>query len=330
MAFGVAVLGTGRIGGRYIDVVKQTDGAELKVVAEPREEQVVDLKVEYTDVDFVADYHETLERDDVGVVIGTLPHWLHHQAAIDAVNSGKHVFLEKPMALTVAQCDEMLAAARANGKMIMTAHTQRYYPYNRKIKEIIDSKELGEFVMGRAFWHKPLNPELRPEWMLHQDRGGGMGYMDCTHLIDRLIWHLGPDIYSVNGITGNYCFPEIDADDTGMHFLRWESGRVATISRMAFRTGATDSGGDYYFTDGQVRVRQGLENGLWIARGNELEEIPIDSKEDSLHHEFTDFIQALDRGDSDTPIPMEHGRHVLQVLEATEESNRTGREVILN
>ena len=58
MAFGVAVLGTGRIGGRYIDVVKQTDGAELKVVAEPREEQVVDLKVEYTDVDFVADYHE--------------------------------------------------------------------------------------------------------------------------------------------------------------------------------------------------------------------------------------------------------------------------------
>ena len=70
MAFGVAVLGTGRIGGRYIDVVKRTEGAEPKVVAEPREEQVVDLKVEYTDVDFVADYHETLERDDVGVVIG--------------------------------------------------------------------------------------------------------------------------------------------------------------------------------------------------------------------------------------------------------------------
>ena len=84
MSFGVAVLGTGRIGGNYINVVKNTPGADIKVVAEPREDVAASWQDRHPDVDFVADYRETLERDDVDVVIGTLPHWLHHQAGLDA------------------------------------------------------------------------------------------------------------------------------------------------------------------------------------------------------------------------------------------------------
>ena len=56
--------------------------------------------------------------------------------------------------------------------------------------------------------------------MLERAGGGGMGFMDGTHLIDRLLWLLGPDVYSVSGITSNYTHPELNADDSGMHFLR--------------------------------------------------------------------------------------------------------------
>ncbi|MCH8224223.1 MAG: hypothetical protein IH868_12545 [Chloroflexi bacterium] len=164
--------------------------------------------------------------------------------------------------------------------------------------------------------------------MLDQKMGGGMGYMDCTHLIDRLIWMLGPDISSVSGITRNFTHPEVDADDTGMHFLRWKSGRVAMISRMAYRTGVTETGGDYYFTNGQARTRQGIENGVWIGRDEKWAEVPIPTT-DSLLDEFRDFMAAVQRGDSDTPIPMEHGRHVMQIFEAIEQSHKTGREVSL-
>ncbi|MBI4305951.1 MAG: Gfo/Idh/MocA family oxidoreductase, partial [Chloroflexi bacterium] len=98
MAFNFAVLGTGRIGGSYLDVVKKA-GQGLAAVAEPREEQVAPLKKKHPGVEFVADYKEAIRRQDVDAVIVTLPHFLHHRATIDALNAGKHVYVEKPMAL---------------------------------------------------------------------------------------------------------------------------------------------------------------------------------------------------------------------------------------
>ena len=65
MTLGVAILGTGRLGGRYIDSVNASDGAETRMVAEPREEQVSDLRTAYPNVEFVGDYHDVLGRDDI-------------------------------------------------------------------------------------------------------------------------------------------------------------------------------------------------------------------------------------------------------------------------
>jgi predicted dehydrogenase len=331
MSLGTAILGTGRLGGNYIKVVGASDGAELKVIAEPREEQVSDLKVKNPGIEFVADYKQILDRDDIDIVIGTLPHWLHYQAAIDALNAGKHVYLEKPMALTTKEADEMMAVAKANGRMLMTAHTQRYYGENIKMKEIIDSGELGEVVMANAMWVKPLVPESRPPWMLEQDKGGGMGQMDGTHLMDRLIWLLGDDIYSVSGTSSNFTHPHLNADDSGHHFMRWKSGKTASITRMGFAHGITEYGADYFFTKGQAKHRRAYgrvgTTGVWIERNNEWQEVPFEEV-NSLEVQFNDFVQAVRRGDSDSPTPMAHGRKVLKVLESTEESHRTGKEVV--
>ena len=333
MTFGVAILGTGRLGGRYISSVNASPDAETRVVAEPREEQVSDLKVKHPEIEFVADYSHILDRDDIDIVVGTLPHWLHHRAAIDCLNAGKHVFLEKPMALNTAQCDEMIEAAKSNGRLLMTAHTQRYYGENVKMKEIIDSGELGEVVMVNAMWVKPLVPESRPAWMLQQDKGGGMGQMDGTHLIDRLIWLLGDDICSVSGTSSNFTHPHLNADDSGHHFFRWKSGKTASITRMGWAHGITEYGADYYFTNGQAKHRRAYsgvgKTGVWVERNNEWVEVPMEEI-DSQVVQFNDFVQAVKRGDSDAPTPVAHGRRVLRVLEATEESHRTGREVVID
>lgn len=337
MDYGVAVLGTGRIGGRYIDVAKETPGAAIKVVAEPREEMTAALADRHPDVDFVGDYRDAIARDDVHVVVGTLPHWLHYQAALDAVAAGKHVYMEKPTAVWASQAQEMLDAARAAGVKLMTAHTQRYYPAVAAMKGVIDAGELGSPIMAYDVWHKPYGPYQRPEWMLDRARGGGMGQMDGTHQIDRLLWFFGYDVATVSAQQGQFTHPKsehpaIDADDTGMYFIRWKSGIVATVSRIAWEVGYTEYGGDVFFTGGMAKFRLPYGGGdkpaLYIAdtpNGTyERHEVP---DRDSLLDEFGAFIAALQAGDEDTPIPQRHGLYVLKVLEATEESARLGREV---
>jgi predicted dehydrogenase len=341
MPFGVAVLGTGRLGGRYIEVVKKTPGAKIVMVAEPNEEAAAKWKDMYPDVEFVKDYKDALKRADVQVVVGTLPHWLHKQASVDAANAGKHIYVEKPMAVWAKEGHEMLAAARANNVKLMTAHTQRYMPSVKAAKQLVDSGKYGQLVMAYDYWNKPYDPYIRPKWMLDRQLGGGMGQMDGTHEIDRLLWIIGYDVDTVSARVGQITHPaskykDIKADDTAMCFIRWKSGVTATIARMAWDKGATEYGGDLFMTDGFIRFRvaygRGPEQktGIWIADNHDgtlkFQDVP---ETDSMADEFADFIASLERGDADTPIPQEHGLKVLEVLDATEESSRTGREVVL-
>lgn len=341
MAIGVAVLGTGRIGGRYIEWVNKAPGAEVNVVAEANPEAAAKWQDTYNDIDWVSDYKEALAREDIQVAVITLPHWLHKQAAIDAANAGKHIYVEKPMAVWPSEGREMLAAARANGVKIMTAHTQRYQRPVKAMKQIVESKRFGELIMAYDYWHKPYDPYIRPTWMLDRELGGGMGQMDGTHEIDRLIHLIGNDIDTVTARVGQITHPQdkhpkIKADDTAMYFIRWKSGAVATISRIAWEKGSTEYGTDIAFTEGMARLRiaygqhPSQKTAIWVADthdGTWVEE-PVDDTS-PFEEEVADFIASIERGDEDTPIPQEHGLRVLEVLEATEESSRTGREVVL-
>ena len=105
----------------------------------------------------------------------------------------------------------MLDAARENGVKLMTAHTQRYYPAVRAMKGVVDSGDLGSVLMAYDVWHKPYGPYNRPEWMLDRDRGGGMGQMDGTHQIDRLLWIIGYDVATVLCATGTVHLPQVRA-----------------------------------------------------------------------------------------------------------------------
>jgi len=334
MNLGIALLGTGRIGSNYIDIIEKTQKADIKVVAEPRSEFSTPILKKYPHIDIVSDYKETLIRDDINVVVATLPHWLHKQAVIDAANAGKHIYLEKPMAISLTECDEMLAAAQLNGVKLMTAHTQRYIPVVKKMKECVESRQLGNLLMVCDIWHKPYQHKNRPKWMLDRDLGGGMGLMDGTHMIDRLLWIIGNDITTVSAQLGAFTHPELPCDDTSMAFFRWGNGVVANICRIAWDTGITDYGADFFFTKGQARFRiaygneVGQKTGFWIGTEGEWKEEPITDR-NSMLDEFSDFIASIINGDDDTPIPQLHGRRVIEIHEACEASALSGREVVL-
>ena len=328
---GVAVLGLGRIRPTHARVVSRTDGVELKAVAEMDEAKLGPVVDDLPGVTGYGEYREALARDDVQVAVICLPHWLHEQAAVDAAEAGKHIFIEKPLANSVAGCDRIIDSARRNNVTLMPAHTQRYYPVVARTKQILDSGEVGELIMAVDTWYKPLNPEARPPWMLERKMGGGMALMDGVHLIDRMLWIFGDDIQSVTASVGNPVYPEGLADDTSMAFLRWRGGKVATVSRIAFRTGVTSYGADFFCTNGQVRFRIAYgghgTTSVWVGKNEEYAEVDV-PQFDSLERQFTEFVESLQEG-REPPITGAHGRQVIEVMEAMDRSSETGREVLL-
>ena len=111
-------------------------------------------------------------RDALQVVVICLPHWLHEQAAMDAAEAGKDIFIEKPLSVLMAGCDRIIEAAHHNNITLMPARTQRYYQVVARMKEILDSRGLGELIMAVDTWYKPLKLDARPLWMLERKMGG--------------------------------------------------------------------------------------------------------------------------------------------------------------
>ncbi|CDN42261.1 MULTISPECIES: Gfo/Idh/MocA family protein [unclassified Paenibacillus] len=140
------------------------------------------------------DYREMLAREDVDAVAVTAPDRYHEEFAIAALNAGKHVFCEKPLAITTEGCDRILAAARKSGKRLMAGHNMRYMNMFRTMKGIADSGVLGE---------------IKAVWVRHfVGRGGSYYYHDwhgnSANTTSLLLQKGSHDIDIIHWITGRY------------------------------------------------------------------------------------------------------------------------------
>jgi predicted dehydrogenase len=95
------------------------------------------------------DYRDLLTRSDIDAIAVISPDYLHEEHAVAALEAGKHVFCEKPLGITIAGCDHILAAAQRSGTVLMVGHNMRYMPMFRTMKEIVDSGVIGEV---KAVW----------------------------------------------------------------------------------------------------------------------------------------------------------------------------------
>jgi predicted dehydrogenase len=328
---GVAVLGLGRIGPAHARAVSQTAGARLVAIADVDDARRTATLAEHPGAIGLKDYRDALARDDVQAVLIALPHWLHAQAAIDAATAGKHIMIEKPMACSVAECDAMLDAARQTRVRLMVGHTQHVSAVGRTVKQALAERRIGDLIMGVDQWNKPYNPESRPAWMMDRARGGGMQLMDGVHLIDRMLWQVDSRPVAVKAMMRAATHPTYPCDDTSQALVQFENGVVVTISRIAYRTGVVQYGGDYWGTDGQLKFREPYgrtgEHGVWIGREERWEPLPL-AETNGLATQFDGFIDALIRN-VEVPVPGEYGRLVMAVSDAMERSAASGREELV-
>jgi phthalate 4,5-cis-dihydrodiol dehydrogenase len=331
---GIGIIGAGRVCGAHAQAAAALPQTRLVGVAEPDEERRARFLERWGGVGY-ADHRALLDAPGVDAVVIALPHWLHGPIGCEALEAGKHVLLEKPMAMTVEECDAMIAAARRGNRKLMVGHMHQFSPVNMAAKGLLASGELGTIVMATDTWYKPFfGREKRPPWFLDAARGGGMWPMNGAHMIDRMTFFTGSEVVAVKAMVGTYFFDQ-PATDAGLALLQFASGACAAIAHAGYRDhcGVERFEAEITATGGQLKLDGGH---LWRTREGQYVPVEVVPQTPPLRPDascspmfalqLAGFADAI-LSDTPPPIPGEYGRQVVRVLNACEESGRTGREV---
>jgi phthalate 4,5-cis-dihydrodiol dehydrogenase len=322
---GVAVFGAGRAGAGHARAVAQVPGAQLVAVFDADADRAGQFAETfgcqaYTDAD------QVLRREDVSIVTIALPNFLHEQFTIATASAGKHIFLEKPMADTVEECDRILAAVDKAGVQLLVGHSQRYFASTVAAREVIQGGSLGTPVFATDTWYKPFGIEARLPWFLDRAAGGGMWLMNGAHMIDRTCWVLDASVKSIRAWVGSP-FHGLSADDASMALLQLSNGLHATIVHTGYRErGVERCEVEVSCTAGMV-LFDSYSDRLFVDRDGAYEKIGVE-RVDPFTAELRNLVCAI-RGEEELRVPPSWGRHIVQALLAAEESARSGREVVV-
>lgn len=183
----IGLIGTGRMGAYHVETWERVEAGRLVAVAEP-DEALARGRIGRRPIDWVGDYRWLLERTDVDAVCICTPSEQHARIALDAVEAGKHVFVEKPIATALEDGLRMAAAARLAGLKLMVGHVERFNPAVGKLAELIDEGRIGCVFRAHATRVGPLPARI-------QDTGVAIDL--ATHDLDLMQFVLGRDITSI-------------------------------------------------------------------------------------------------------------------------------------
>jgi predicted dehydrogenase len=223
---GFALIGCGGMGRSEARLLPQIPEAKLLAVCDVQE-QAARAFGEEMGVPAFTDAAQVFARPEIGAVMVTTPNGLHTQLVLDAAAAGKHIYCEKPMAFTVAECDEMMAAAERAGVRLMVGQVLRLLPLFARITELFDSGVLGRPLavqISRLGWIG--DPTAR--YRLSKATTGGLLYDITIHEIDLVTRLCGP-VASIYANMDRTIMTNIDYEETASLQLRHQSGAVASL-----------------------------------------------------------------------------------------------------
>lgn len=225
-----AIIGCGRIAERHAEQIKRV--AILQAVCDNVESRALRLGENYGSKVYT-DYEELLLNErDLDVISVCTPNGLHAEHSIKAFRRGLHVLCEKPMAISVFDCGEMIKEAEKANKRLFVVKQNRYNPPVRAIKEALDENRLGKIlsVQLSCFWNRNIDYYTNSEWKGTNKLDGGTLFTQYSHFIDLLYWMFG-DIKRVEAIIRNLNHEKIiEFEDTGVVIIEFYNGVIGTIN----------------------------------------------------------------------------------------------------
>jgi UDP-N-acetyl-2-amino-2-deoxyglucuronate dehydrogenase len=345
-----ALVGAGVIGKHHGMVMGQlADRLELVAVVDvdlPRAEQ---LAVERGGRPY-ASLTEALAHEDVDVVTVATPTGLHGTVAIEALDAGKHVVIEKPAEVTVEKIDQIIEAQRRAGMLVSVISQHRFDPATEVLLEAIEKGRLGRLTSGVAaidWWRSQAyydSGDWRGTWELD---GGGAMMNQGVHTVDLLIAAMGRPV-EVFAYTGSVAHERVETEDVAAAVVKFDSGALGVIHAttaaypgLSARVHVHGDRGSMVIDDDQLTYVHLADDEVGDDLGNQVDKYAETQARsaaasrdpgqlsDAHRLQYLNILAALE-GREDVRVDLETNRRSVAVITGAYESARTGKPVVLS
>ncbi|MFZ5825014.1 MAG: Gfo/Idh/MocA family protein [Bacillota bacterium] len=334
---GFAVIGCGRIAPNHGQAIVALEDARLVAAADIIKERAEAFTERFGGEAYVS-YKEMLERPDVDVVCICTPSGMHAEQGIAAAKAGKHVLVEKPMALSLRDADALIEACRENGVILGVVHQNRFNPAIVRLRQALEGGRFGQLNMGSAVlrWHRDQNYYAQAPWRGTWAQDGGCLMNQTIHCIDLLQWMMGP-VESLYAFTGTR-MREIEAEDNAAAVLRFRNGAMGLIeSSVTVYPRNLEETLNLFGSTGTAVIGGVAVNRIeaWrFAEGEESEEAILAQQTADPSSVYghghkpliADFIEAVRTGREPAVCGTE-GRKALEIILGIYKASRTGQPV---
>jgi predicted dehydrogenase len=315
---------------------------ELKAVAARNEERVRSFAKSFGIESWYTDYKDLLRRKDLDAIIIATPHHLHASMTLEALDAGKHVLVEKPMAISLKEADDMIASARRAHLRLGVALEFRFDDTSQRLKKAIDEEKLGRLIFGDAIvkWFRGQEYYERSPWRGRWvTEGGGALINQAIHTIDLLRWYMGaPELLWGRIETVAH---RIEVEDLAAAVLRFRNGALGVIEAGTSFYPGFPTRLEIHGLDGTV-VIEGDRLAVWSVKGEGSREerrefvgaegMAAWARPEAvppLNHArlLKDFALSIIE-DREPYISGEEGRKSLEVVLAIYKSSKTGEPVL--
>lgn len=336
-----ALIGCGTIADFHLEAIRAIPGARLVVVAERNEDRAKAFAAK-AGSDYVTDHAKLLARPDVDVVCVTTPSGSHAKLGMDVVNAGKHLVVEKPLAMHAHDAYELVRAARAKGVTMSVISQRRFEPQHVAVKQAVDAGAIGKLLLAEVSlpFYRTQAYYDQADWRGTIDQDGGALMNQGIHSIDLLLWFAGPAA-TVMGKTATQTH-RMEAEDIGLAIVKFQSGAFGTIMASTSIQPGFPATLNLFGEKGTIKL-EGTSITHWTVPDYDR---PAEAQQQAagggggvadpraISSEFhrlqlTDIVESIEQ--RRTPkVTGDDGMRAVQLVESIYESSKRGTEILID
>ena len=338
----IAIVGAGAISGNHIEAyLTFPERCRIVAIIDIDREKAARKAAEYAlDAAIYTNHSDALEHSEIDLLSICLPPFVHAPVAIDCLQAGKHVLVEKPMAPSLRECDDMIAAARKHHKMLSIVAQNRFTSAMMKLKRMLDDGHIGKILHAQVdslWWrgHSYYDLWWRGTW---KKEGGGCTLNHAAHHIDLFQWMMGmPE--EIVAMMSNTAHDNSEVEDLSVALLKYKNGSLAQLTSSVVHHGEEQQ---LIFQGEKARISipWKIKASVPLANGFPQQNAEFEQTLQAVHDQLPDvayvghtgqvenILSAIERG-KEVLIDGYEGRKMLELITAIYKSASTGQIVRL-